>query len=121
MDVTVFEKVRLEKDLTKAKVCRLAKIKEPTYDAIIYKKSSPKVVILERVCKALEISPARLWDNDNQFINEPAPLGYKKICTECEKKEKQIEEHLKTIENLNYCLEHLKERKKKGNETPFGQ
>ena len=118
MNTTVFEKVRIENDLTKAKLCRIAKIKEPTYDSIINNKSSPRVVILERLCKALEINPSILWAEDFSFVKEPDPDIYKKICKNCEEKEIQIKDLHITIRNLNKCYEDCIAEKKSAGPIP---
>jgi transcriptional regulator with XRE-family HTH domain len=118
MNTSVFEKVRIENDLTKVKVCRIAQIKEPTYDAIINKKSSPRVVIIERICKALEIHPSILWAEDNSYVKEPDPNVYKKICKECEEKDRQIKDLHNSIRNLNKCLEDCIAEKKSAGPIP---
>ncbi len=118
MEISKFEELRIEKKYTKAELCRRAKISEPTYHSIINKKNDPSIEVLEKLSRAFNVNPGYWWRGDNSFVHEPAPEGYKKICLDCERKEKQIDEHIKTIESLNYCLEQLKARKKKGSETP---
>jgi len=118
MNSAKFETVRNERKLSKADLCRYAKVSPMTYDNMINEKTLPRVEIVEKLCRILKMNPAVLWIDDMSFVSEPVPEGYKKICKECEEKDLQIKDLHKTLRNLNKCYEDCIAEKKSAGPIP---
>jgi transcriptional regulator with XRE-family HTH domain len=105
MNTSIIEEVRIKKVINKAQLCRLADISEPTYDNFIKQKKNTTIATVESVCKALSISPSLLFTENINVINEP--LEPYITCPDCKRAKKQIDELMRTINNLNACVEKL--------------